>query len=54
MQSVRIMVRVVCLGGRERGRGRQVVWRGLDLAVVDSIDVGGDVEVEVEDVVSCG
>ena len=48
-------MRVVCLRGRERGRGRQVVWRGLDLVVVlvvDAVDVGGDVvEVEVEDVV---
>jgi hypothetical protein len=47
-------MRVVCLRGRERGRGRQVVWRGLDLVVVP-VDVGGDVvEVEVEDVVGCG
>ena len=39
---MKIVVRVVCLGERERGR--QVIWRGLDLVMLgDVMDVRGDV-----------
>ena len=54
MQSVKIVVRAVCLGGPERGRGRQIVWRGLDLVVVVVVAAVADVvEIEIEDVVGC-